>query len=129
MKTTTFALAMVAAAGLLLGAQTAAAQAAGDPAMGAKTFGARCAVCHGKDAAGGPMAPSLHGIVGRKAASAAFPRYSAALRASGLAWTAANLNTFVAAPQKVVPGTQMMSAITSATDRQNVVAYLASLKE
>ena len=128
MKTTTIVLAM-AAAGLLPGPQTAAAQTAGDAAMGAKTFGARCAVCHGKDAAGGPAAPSLHGIVGRKAASAAFPRYSPALRASGLSWTAANLNTFVAAPQKVVPGTQMMTAIPNAADRQNVVAYLSSLKK
>lgn len=145
MTTSKLAMTIAAATGLLLAAggadaqtkaapakaKTAAATAtvAGDAAAGGKTFAVRCAACHGKDAVGGTIAPSLHGVFGRRAATGPFPRYSAALKKSGLTWTAANLNTFISGPQKMVPGTQMMIAVPNATDRQNLVAYLASLKK
>jgi cytochrome c2 len=137
---TKLSLPAAAVAALLLAAPAAVAQttgaktttttrSGGDAAAGAKTFAVRCAACHGKDAVGGTMAPSLRGVVGRKAATTAFPRYSVALKKSGLSWTPANLNTFIAGPQKMVKGTQMLIAVPNAADRQNLVAYLSTLKK
>ncbi len=118
----------MAATAMLLGAGSASAQA--NATAGQATFVARCAMCHGKEAQGGPMAPSLKGVVGRKAATeAAFPRYSAALKKSGLTWTQANLNDFLTAPAKKVPGTTMVIALPKADERANVLAYLATLKK
>jgi cytochrome c len=118
----------LAATTLIFGATAASAQA--NATAGQATFVARCAMCHGKEAQGGPMAPSLKGIVGRKAATeTAFPRYSAALKASGLTWTSANLNDFLTAPAKKVPGTTMVIALPKADERANVLAYLATLKK
>lgn len=105
----------------------AAAQGAGDAAAGAGTFAAKCAVCHGKAAQGGSLAPSLIGVVGRAAASTAYPRYSAALKASQIIWTPARLDSFLTAPGKLVPGTMMVVAVPAA-ERANIIAHLASLE-
>lgn len=112
----------------VLSGGVAAADASGDPAAGETAFKAQCMGCHvvglGQK---GVLAPSLRGVVGRKAASTGFS-YSVALKASGLTWTKANLDTFLAAPTKMVPGTRMFIAITDPQQRANVVAYLATLK-
>lgn len=104
-----------------------AAPLKGDVAAGRQLFAARCSVCHGADAIGGVMAPNLTKVVGSKAAGATFARYSAALKASGLTWTPANLDSFLTAPGKLVPGTSMMMAVSNPADRTNLIAYLASL--
>lgn len=99
----------------------------GDVTAGRQTFAARCSVCHGADAVGGVMAPNLTKAFGAKAAGAAFARYSASLKASGLVWTPTNLDGFLTAPGKAVPGTTMMTAVANPADRTNLIAYLASL--
>lgn len=119
--------AIAAAAALGVWAMAAGAQAQ-DAAAGEKTFQMRCAVCHTKTAAGGPMAPSLRGVVGAKAASKGWDKYSPALKSSGKVWTAANLDAFLAAPAKTVPGTKMIIALPNANDRKAVIAYLETLK-
>ncbi len=101
----------------------------GDAAAGGKVFASRCAVCHTKDGSGGPMAPPLKGVYGAKAASAVWPKYSPALKASGLTWNEANLDTFLAAPAKMVPGSKMMVMINKPEDRKNLAAYLATLRK
>lgn len=73
------------------------------------------------------MAPNLTKAFGAKAAGAAFARYSASLKASGLVWTPTNLDGFLTAPGKAVPGTTMMTAVANPADRTNLIAYLASL--
>ena len=98
-----------------------------DAAAGANVFH-QCAACHTvKPGQPGIAAPNLYGVVGRKAASTAFS-YSAALKDSKLTWNKATLNTFLKAPQKLVPGTRMVVAITDDTQRENLIAYLATLK-
>ena len=118
---------LVAGAATQLGAMPAA-KAQGDPVAGQKVFQARCAMCHGKTAEGGALAPTLHGAFNAKAASRSFPRYSTALRGSELVWTEANLDSFLQGPKKLVPGTLMYAAIPQATDRHNVIAYISTLK-
>ena len=122
-----------AMAAALLG--TGLAQAAmaplppGNAVKGKAMFNQQCMLCHSAVAGQEGAAPTLFGVVGRKAASdAGYTGYSRALKASGLTWTTANLNTFLSGPAKLVPGTAMPITINGAQDRANIVAYLASLK-
>jgi cytochrome c len=120
------ALALIAASAI---PQTAlAADPTGDPVAGETLFKARCMACHVVGAGQpGVIAPNLRGVVGRKAASTAF-NYSPALKASGLTWNKAGLDSFLAAPMKKVPGTRMVIAVSDAKERANVIAWLATLK-
>ena len=88
-----------------------------------------CAACHSV-AKGAPnkMGPNLWGTAGSRAGAGNF-NYSPALRASGITWTDANLDKWLAGPQKLVPGNRMpFGGITDAAARKRIVAYLKSLK-
>jgi len=101
--------------------------AAPQSTVGANLFRQRCQSCHSVTAgARSPLAPNLKGVVGRKAASAPF-NYSPALKASNITWTKANLDKFLAAPGKMVPGTRMVIAVTDAQQRAELIKYLASV--
>jgi cytochrome c2 len=101
---------------------------AGDAVAGAASFKIRCVVCHGIKADGGPIAPSLIGVFGRKAATTSFANYSDALKGKGLTWTAANLDKWLTNPSAIAPGTVMSAAVPAKLDRDNLIAYLATLK-
>jgi cytochrome c len=101
--------------------------AAGDAAAGQKVFG-RCAVCHATQAGVNKVGPSLDGVVGRKAGTEAGYSYSAAMKNSGLTWDPATIDKFLQGPSALVHGTKMFITVPSETDRQNVIAYLATLK-
>ncbi len=96
-----------------------------DVARGETLYRQRCAVCHGAAGAGG-QGPTLAGVVGRKAGGASFS-YSPAMRSAGLAWDAATLDRFLAAPSELVPGTTMPIGTPDAQERRALVTYLASL--
>ena len=98
-------------------------------AKGAGIFKQQCGLCHGVVAGQEIQAPNLLGVVGRKAASDPhFTSYTAALKASKLVWTPANLDKFLSGPGQLVPGTAMPISLSNPQDRRDVVAYLASLK-
>jgi cytochrome c2 len=107
-------------------AAAARAQPAGDAAKGAEAFDDRCSQCHTT----GPAAqgPNLAGVVGRKAGTLPEFPYTAAMKGSGLTWTADNLERFLANSQGLVPGTAMSVTVPSAAERANIVAYLAAQK-
>ena len=135
MKSPRYTAILIAALALVAGAAEARgkpakapAAPAGDVAKGKVLFNQQCGLCHSTTPGLEGAAPSLHDVYGRAAASEAKFSYSRALKASGLVWTAANLQTFLANPGKMVPGTAMPINIPAAADRQNIVAYLASLK-
>ena len=71
----------------------------------------------------------LKGVVGRKAGTGdkGF-EYSSGLKGSGLTWTTANLAKFLANPSGLVSGTTMPISLPSASDRNDITAYLATLK-
>jgi cytochrome c len=98
-------------------------------ADGETVFRQRCAACHSA-VPGQPnrVGPNLAGVVGRKAASAPAFNYSAALKASGLTWTRANLDRFLQGPMRVVPGTRMAVALTDNAQRGALLNYLAAQK-
>ncbi len=107
---------------------SAPAMAAGDAAKGAVVFN-QCKVCHVTDKGVNRVGPSLHGVVGRKAGTVAGYTYSKANKESGLMWTPAKLDEYLAAPQKVVKGTKMAFAgLKKPEDRANVIAFLATKK-
>lgn len=112
---------------LLLSA--AAPAMAQDASAGGLIFKQRCQTCH-TITPGQPslLAPSLIGVVGRKAGATAF-NYSSALKGSGLTWDKATLDKFLTGPSKLVPGTRMLVMVPDAKQRGDLVAYLASLKK
>ena len=93
-----------------------------DPANGQKLFAERCTACHALNA--NKFGPMLGGVVGRKAGSIAGYPYSAALKSSGLTWTADNLEHWLAGPQQFVPGVKMPIRVLEATSRRDIIAYL-----
>lgn len=107
------------------------ANAAGDADHGKIIFQQTCAICHATGDATGPQAgqgPLLAGVVGRPAGALSSFGYTKALAASHLTWDTATLDKFLASPTTVVPGTNMVISTPSATDRHDLIAYLATLK-
>jgi cytochrome c len=87
---------------------------------------ALCKACHtfgqGEEAAVGP---NLWGVFGRKAGSVPGFAYSDSMKKLGVTWDADKINTWIAKPSAMVPGTRMTYAgMESAKDRADVVAYL-----
>ena len=116
----------VVAAALVAAGLTAGSAAAANLDHGKEVFRA-CAACHTEkpDALG----PSLKGVVGRKSATLEDFRYSPPMRRANLVWDEANLRQFIADPQAKVAGTRMpFGGLHEATDVDDVVAYLATLK-
>jgi cytochrome c len=97
----------------------------GDAARGEQLF-VRCVACHSLEAGEHGTGPSLSGILGRAAASAAgFNGYSAALRASDIVWTESALSRFLASPIGLVDGTSMITpGLVSRREIRDLVAYL-----
>jgi cytochrome c len=109
-----------------LPAATLAVAVSAAPAPNGETvFNQRCKACHSAVAGKpSPLGPNLAGVVGRKAGTQAFA-YSPALKASGVVFTKPNLDKFLAAPAKMVPGTRMVIAVPDAAQRKALVEYLA----
>jgi cytochrome c len=102
--------------------------AAGDPAAGKVVF-AKCGICHSADAGVNKIGPSLHGIVGRQSATIPNFSYSPAMQNAHKVWTEEQLDVYITDPRATVPNTKMIfPGIKSETDRQNLIAYLATLK-
>jgi cytochrome c len=107
-------------------ATTMPALAAPPPVNGETLFRQRCQMCHSVAAAGPTtLGPNLKGVVGRPAASTAF-NYSAALRQSKLTWTRADLDRYLSAPAKLVPGTRMAIALSDPAQRAAVIKFLST---
>lgn len=91
-------------------------------------FRQRCSMCHSVvPSQPKPLAPGLSGVVGRKAASTQF-NYSAALKASNLTWTKPNLDRYLSAPMRMVPGTRMAVSVPDAAQRAALIKYLETKK-
>ncbi|WP_374281320.1 cytochrome c family protein [Novosphingobium sp.] len=120
-------LSLIVPAALILSLGGAAALAAGpaaDPVKGKAVF-ARCAVCHDLNTGANRIGPSLKGVIGRKAGTAAGYAYSPAMKKKAVTWNAATLSAYLAAPTTYVPGNKMaMAPMANPQDRANLIAYL-----
>lgn len=92
---------------------------------GQQLFETRCMGCHSLDAH--RVGPSLGTVVGRKAGKQAGFDYSTALGAATHTWTEASIKVWLTEPERLVPGQEMNYRLEQAQDREDVVAYLASL--
>ncbi|WP_226017432.1 cytochrome c family protein [Novosphingobium sp. FKTRR1] len=116
-------------AALAMAASLIATSAFAAPGTPPATFN-RCTVCHNA-AKGAPakIGPDLWGVYGRKAATQAGFKYSAALTGAKLKWDDATLDKWLAGPMTLVPGTAMaFPGLKDAAKRAEVIAYLKSLK-
>ena len=117
-------------AAMVLGVQSAVAQAvpapAGSAVKGKELYDARCSACHSVDAH--RVGPMHLGVVGRKAGSAAGYSYTEALRKSKIVWSHDTLVAWLTDPEALIPGQRMGYSMENAQDREDVVAYLATLK-
>jgi cytochrome c len=101
------------------------AQAAGNVARGEQLYTARCGGCHAIDdhSAG----PRHRGLLGRRAGSEPGYDFSAALRQSGIVWSAQALDQWLANPNRMVPGNKMVVQLANdAQDRADIVAFLVT---
>jgi len=109
---------------------SAAVQAAGDAARGARFFHP-CAHCHSTNPGEQLIGPSLAKIFNAKAGTVAgFTQYTEALRKSGKSWDAESLDLWIADPALFIPGNSMaFPGIRNAQAREDLVAYLKAVSE
>ena len=90
---------------------------------------AACKSCHTvARGAGAAFGPNLWGVFGRRSGSAPGYAYSDGLKRLGVSWTAETLDSWIANPRAVVPGTKMAYAgLEDPRDRTDVVAYLKTV--
>jgi cytochrome c len=92
---------------------------------GEAVFKKSCAICHTLEVGKNKIGPSLAGVVGRKAGSAAGFAYSAANKDSGDIWDERTLDAYLTAPQKFMPGTKMVFVgLKDPGDRKALIEYL-----
>jgi len=122
----TMRLSLIAAAVLL--PATGPSYAAGDAEAGKIVF-KKCAICHNVEPGKNKIGPSLFGVVGRESATAPDFNYSETMKNLKRQWTPEELDTYLSEPRKLVPGTKMIfPGLKDDTERQNVIAYLETLK-
>jgi cytochrome c len=105
--------------GLCMGAQ------AQSVARGQALFESRCVACHSLDA--NRVGPALRGVVGRPAGKARDYFYSEAMAGATHVWDVPQLKAWLTNPEDVVPGQDMNYRLDLPQDRDDVVAYLASV--
>ena len=99
----------------------------GDATEGRSVF-RKCAVCHSLTSGKVLVGPSLANVVDRPSGSEPNFEYSDAMKHAKLIWDPTTLDAYLADPQKVVPGNHMpFPGLKSQQDREDVIAYLASL--
>ncbi|MGK9286377.1 c-type cytochrome [Sinorhizobium meliloti] len=103
-----------AVAGLLTPLPTAEAD-------GERLFRQRCASCHAVEPGRNKAGPHLAGIVGRPAASVDGARYSKAMQSAAITWDWQLLDTFLAAPSRMVPGTRMTVRVPDSAHRTAII--------
>ena len=115
---------LTAIAFLLLGAQTALAQAQGDAKNGAAVF-IQCKACHSLDAGKNGIGPSLHGLFGRVSGTEPHYNYSDAMKKAAIAWSDETLFKYLTDPKAFVPGDKMpFPGVKDEQKRRDLIAYL-----
>jgi cytochrome c len=103
--------------------------AQGNAEAGKKIFDQTCSLCHSAQKGVNKIGPSLYAVYGTKAGEVPGYEFSDALKKSNITWNDQNLDKWLTDPRAMVPGTKMIfPGLPSAKDRQDVIAYLKTLK-
>ena len=115
----------------LLNAQIAAAQMplpAPKPPDGATLFKQQCATCHTTNLNDPTrQGPSLFKIIGRRAGAMESFHYSTGFAKADFAWDEATLDSWIANPQEMIPGSVMAYRQARSEIRAAIIAYLREL--
>lgn len=96
--------------------------ASGDAKKGEQLYSSLCIACHSVDA--NLAGPAHRGVVGRKAGNASGFDYSPALKKSKVIWNEKTLDKWLMNPENLIPGQQMGVSVSSAKDREDLIAFL-----
>ena len=115
-----------AAAAIVVGLMTMQAFAqAGNAARGERVFNQQCKTCHSLEEGPSLTGPTLHGMFGRKAGTAAGFDFSEAMKTSGIVWDETTLTEYTRDPKEKVPDTKMVfNGLKQAGQLADLVAYL-----
>ena len=103
---------------------------AGDASRGADLFDESCSECHSVAAnLHNKNGPSLYRVIGRKVATVPGFAYSPSLAGTGVVWSPASLDGYLANPKKLAPqGKMKFEGLSKPGDRADVIAFLAENK-
>ena len=96
----------IALLGTFVIAGSAPSMAEGDSAKGERVF-KKCKACHSMVTGKRSLGPSLAGIMGRKAGTLEGYKYSKAMAASDVVWSAETIGEFLKKPRSFIPKTKM----------------------
>ena len=101
-----------------------------DPAAGQNVFNQKCSSCHSVEAdlSHGLLGPNLVGVVDRPAATVAGWDFSNALKDAKVVWTEENLHKWLTDSTAFVAGAKMDLKVPNRFEREDVIAYLKTLK-
>lgn len=99
--------------------------AEGDAATGKQLYESRCIGCHSIDS--NRVGPLHRGVVGRRVGSVTDYGYSDALKQSDIIWSPTTLDQWLSNPEALIPGQKMGYALSEATERADVIAYLIAV--
>ncbi|MBT5072378.1 MAG: cytochrome c family protein [Kordiimonadaceae bacterium] len=107
------------------------AMAEGDIVKGENTFKKKCRLCHtftkGDKA---KIGPNLYGVHNKKAGLFEGYKYSKGIIEADLTWDDATLDAYLLKPRDVVTkGKMIFAGFKKETDRDDVIAYLKTLKD
>ena len=122
------AIALLALAVMLTVLPQKISYADGDAQAGARAFQA-CAACHSLIPGRHMTGPSLADIWNKQAGTVTgFPRYSPALKSSGIVWSFESLDAWLANPRAFIPKTRMtFPGIDDAKTRADIIAFLQTV--
>ena len=116
-------------AALALGGLVAATSADQSVETGRQLYDRHCRTCHGGTGPADLMiGPSLTGIVGKKAGTAAAGIHSRAAIDSGIVWDRESLRRFLSVPRRDIAGSIMPVGVTDPAELERLLDYLESLR-
>ncbi|HTT00516.1 MAG TPA: c-type cytochrome [Steroidobacteraceae bacterium] len=100
-----------------------------EAAEGKIKFNTYCRTCHSYIKGDNRLGPSLYGVVGRKAGTAAgYMLYSQGMKESGIVWTEDMIDKWITDPYKILPNTNMkpFPGVPDPETRKKIIAFLKS---
>jgi len=101
-----------------------------DLVKGGNLYATHCAECHSVKEGKNKKGPSLFAILGSPSGQRENFVYSDGMKSKPVIWSAETLSSYLANPKKAVPGGKMkFDGLESASERDDLIAYLASLSK